>query len=169
MKKIIYLVIHCTATPEGMAVTSVTIKKWHTSPPPAGRGWKQVGYSDMIHLNGMVENLVPYDEDEFIQPREITNGVEGLNSKSRHVVYVGGMDVDNKKPLDTRTREQNLALRNYIFNMIAHHPDIKVAGHCQFAQKACPSFDVPVWLGAIGVSEKNIYRVKTTDGVAIPS
>ncbi len=169
MKKILYLIIHCTATPEGRPVTAATIKKWHTAPPPAGRGWNQVGYSDMIHLNGMVENLVPYNEDEYVQPREITNGVAGYNSQSRHVVYVGGLDADGRKPMDTRTREQMLALRNYIFNMIAHHPDIKVAGHCQFAEKACPSFDVPVWLGAIGVSEKNIYRVKAKNKVATPS
>lgn len=169
MKKIIYLIIHCTATPEGKAITSATIRKWHTSPPPAGRGWKQVGYSDVIHLNGMVENLVPYDEDEYVQPREITNGVEGINSKSRHVVYVGGMDADGKKPMDSRTSEQRMALRNYVFNIIAHHPDILVAGHNQFANKACPSFDVPKWLSGIGVQEKNIYRVNAKNEAATPS
>lgn len=169
MKRIIYLIIHCTATAEGQAITSLTIRKWHTSPPPLGRGWKQVGYSDMIHLNGLVENLVPYDEDEFVQPREITNGAEGINAKSRHVVYVGGMDADGKKPMDTRTREQRLALRNYVFNMISHHPDILIAGHNQFANKACPSFDVPLWLSGIGVPEKNIYRATAKNKVVTPS
>jgi hypothetical protein len=160
MKQLTYLVIHCTATPQGMAVTSKKIREWHTSPPPLGRGWKQVGYSDMIHLNGMVENLVPYNEDDVVQPREVTNGVTGCNTISRHVVYVGGMDEDNKNAKDTRTREQLLSLRNYVINMIAHHPDILISGHNQFANKACPSFDVPKWLNAIGINNKNIYTKK---------
>jgi N-acetylmuramoyl-L-alanine amidase len=112
----------------------------------------------MIHLNGIVENLVPYNDDDIVQPREITNGAEGLNGISRHVVYVGGMDVDNLHPKDTRTPEQLMALRNYVVNMIAHYPDVKVAGHNQFSAKACPSFEVAKWLGAIGIAEKNIYR-----------
>lgn len=169
MKKILYLIIHCTATPEGRAITSSLIREWHMSPPPKGRGWKQVGYSDMIHLNGLVENLVPYNEDEFVQPREITNGAEGINSLARHVVYVGGMDIDNKNPVDTRSKEQRLALRNYVFNMISNHPDILIAGHNQFSKKACPSFDVPLWLSGIGVPEKNIYRVVAKNKVQSPS
>lgn len=156
MKKLQYLVIHCTATPEGRAVTSKQIREWHTSPPPKGRGWSQVGYSDMIHLNGMVENLVPYNDDEYVDPRELTNGAVGINSISRHVVYVGGMDEDMKWSRDTRTREQLLALRNYVVHQIAIHPEIKVGGHNQFAAKACPSFDVPKWLRSIGIAEKNI-------------
>lgn len=157
MKKLTYLIIHCTATPQGMAITSKKLREWHTSPPPIGRGWKQVGYSDMIHLNGLVENMVPYNCDGIVQPREVTNGVVGINDIARHVVYVGGMDEDNKIVKDTRTREQSLALRNYIFNVISHYPNILIAGHNQFANKACPSFDVPKWLNGIGVNSKNIY------------
>ncbi|RHB24096.1 lysozyme, partial [Bacteroides stercoris] len=32
MAKLKYLVIHCTATPEGREVSSADIRKWHTSP-----------------------------------------------------------------------------------------------------------------------------------------
>ena len=57
MGKLKYLVLHCTATPEGREVTADEIRRWHTSAPPVGRGWKQVGYTDMIHLDGRVERL----------------------------------------------------------------------------------------------------------------
>lgn len=158
MNKLIYLIIHCTATPEGMPLTAARIREMHTSAPPKGRGWKQVGYSDMIHLNGMVENLVPYNNDNKVDPWEITNGVQGINSISRHVVYVGGMDRDNRIPKDTRTTEQKMALANYVKQTIAQHPDILVGGHFQFANKACPSFDTVNWLKGIGIPLKNIYQ-----------
>jgi N-acetylmuramoyl-L-alanine amidase len=154
-----YLVIHCTATPEGRAVTSKTIREWHTSPEPKGRGWKQVGYSDIIHLNGLLENMVKYDGDNEVEPWEITNGVSGtINKIARHVVYVGGMNKDNTAAKDTRTPEQLMSMANYIKQTIAQHPDILISGHNQFAPKACPSFDVPKWLGRIGIAPKNIYQ-----------
>lgn len=155
--KLTYLVIHTTATPEGRVVTPGDIKRWHTSPPPQGRSWKQVGYSDMITIEGELINLVPYNEDDNVDKWEITNGVAGINSISRHVVYVGGCD-ENMKPKDTRTNEQLKTLSEYVWNTIEKHPDILVAGHNQFtAAKACPSFDVPTWLLEIGVDEDNIY------------
>jgi hypothetical protein len=149
-----YLVIHCTDTPAGMRVLPEDIRFWHTAPPPKGRGWKQVGYSDMILLNGVLINLVPYDDDNEVDPWEITNGVKGINGVSRHVVYVGG-----KPAKDTRTKAQEETMRKYVLDKIARYPDILVAGHRQFdPNKACPSFDVPTWLRSIGVEEKNIYK-----------
>ena len=59
MAKMKYLVIHCTATPEGREVTAADIRHWHCDPPAkGGRGWKQVGYTDLVHLDGSIERLV---------------------------------------------------------------------------------------------------------------
>ena len=158
--KLKYLVIHCTATPSGMKVTPEDIRYWHLAPPPHGRGWRQVGYSDMILLDGTLVNLVPYNDDDNVDRWEITNGVAGINSQSRHVVYVGGTD-KQLKAKDTRTPEQLQTLSDYVRRTILKHPDIKVAGHNQFAAKACPSFSVPLWLSSIGVMPKNIYTPMT--------
>lgn len=155
--KLQYLVLHCTATPAGMRVTPEDIRFWHTSAPPKGRGWRQVGYSDMILLDGTLVNLVPYNDDDNVDRWEITNGVAGINSQSRHVVYVGGTD-KQLKAKDTRTPEQLQTLSDYVRRTILKHPDIKVAGHNQFAAKACPSFSVPLWLSSIGVDARNIYK-----------
>lgn len=93
MAKLKYLVIHCTATPEGREVSSADIRKWHTSPvAQGGRGWKQVGYTDLFHLNGGVERLVENNEDAQVDPWEVTNGAKGYNSVSRHIVYAGGVE-----------------------------------------------------------------------------
>ena len=152
MTKLKYLVIHCTATPEGRSMTSAQLRQMHTAPvAEGGRGWKQVGYSDMIHTNGGVENLVKYDEDGYVDPHEITNGAAGFNSVCRHIAYVGGIDADGK-PKDTRTPEQKKAMRNYIAKFIMHNPTVKVVGHNYLNKdKACPSFDVARWLKSEGL------------------
>lgn len=152
MAKLQYLVIHCTATPEGREVSAADIRRWHTSPAPAGRGWKQVGYTDLFHLDGSVERLVDNNEDMNVDPWEITNGAKGYNSVSRHVVYAGGCD-KKMQPKDTRTEAQKEALKRYVLDFHARHPDVRIVGHNQLAAKACPSFDVPQWLAAIGIKQ----------------
>lgn len=156
MAKLELLLIHCTASVEGKELTAADIRREHTSPPPKGRGWGQVGYSDLLHLDGRIENLVPYDNDDIVQPREITNGSVGINGKTRHISYVGGLDI-KLKPKDTRTVGQLTALKNYVYDFLVKHPTAKVAGHNQFAAKACPCFDVPKWLESISVNKSNIY------------
>jgi N-acetylmuramoyl-L-alanine amidase len=153
MKPLQYLVIHCTATPEGREVSSADIRRWHLSPPPAGRGWKQVGYTDLIHLNGGVERLVQNNEDAMVDSWEITNGASGINSVSRHIVYVGGVAADGKTVKDTRTIEQRNALKKYVLEFHKRFPHVKIKGHNEFAPKGCPSFSVPQWLLKIGINQ----------------
>jgi len=150
-KKIQYLIIHCTATQEGRPVTRKDIEEWHLQ----GRGWDRLGYSDMVHLDGKLENLTAYDDDDQVESHEITWGATGINSISRHIVYVGGVDM-KLKPKDTRTEAQKLTLEKYVKDAIKRYPWIKVAGHNQFASKACPSFDVRTWANSIGIPSKNI-------------
>lgn len=147
-----FLVLHCTATPEDRSVTSGDIRKWHTSSvSKGGRGWKQVGYTDMIHLDGKVERLVQNNEDANVDPWEITNGAKGYNGTSRHVVYVGGVAKDGKTPRDTRTSQQLRAMAEYVKDFHRRFPDVKIVGHNELAAKACPSFDVQKWLREIGI------------------
>lgn len=149
-----YLVLHCTATKQGREVTSDEIRHWHTDPvSKGGRGWKQVGYTDMIHLDGSVERLVDNNEDAFVDGWEITNGATGYNSKSRHVVYVGGLASDAKTPKDTRTVEQLEAMKRYVLDFHRRFPKVKIIGHNEIAAKACPSFDVQAWLSQIGIKQ----------------
>lgn len=152
-----YLIIHCTDTLPGREVTSKEIRSWHTSPIAlGGRGWKQVGYADMIHLNGKVENLVPYNQDNLVDNWEITNGATGFNGNSRHVVYVGGKGFDGKSK-DTRTAEQLKALEVYIRVFLEKHPMCKIGGHYQVNPgRDCPSFKMPEWLKSIKIPQANI-------------
>lgn len=152
-----YLVIHCTATPEGKYYDQEDIKRWHLSPKPKGRGWSKVGYSELFLLDGTIETLVDYNHNDEIESFEMTNGAKGINSVSRHICYVGGTDSKGKAK-DTRTEEQKKALEMYVKSFLTVAPYIKIAGHYHFANKACPSFNVEEWLRSIGVKEKNIYK-----------
>ena len=189
-----YLIIHCSATPEGMEVTKEMLEEWHMGPMDnsdgsvnykgkkyssreklpdekingklikniKGRGWDRFGYSDFLHLDGSLENLTPFNQDNKVDPWEITWGVAGINSRSRHICYAGGLREevidDHYEPADTRTDEQIYSMEVYVRYMILRHPNIKVAGHRQFANKACPCFDVPTWARSIGIPEKNIHN-----------
>lgn len=156
MGKVLRLVLHCTATREGREVSSNEIRAWHTNPvSKGGRGWKQVGYTDMIHLDGKVERMVDNNEDAFVDPWEVTNGATGYNNTSRHVVYVGGCASDGKTPKDTRTEAQRKALEDYVKDFHRRFPSIPIVGHGQLpgVKKACPSFDVSKWLKEIGINQ----------------
>lgn len=149
-----YLVIHCTATPEGREVSAADIRHWHTDPvSKGGRGWKQVGYTDLIHLDGSVERLVKNNEDANVDDWEVTNGAAGYNSVSRHIVYAGGCDKSGK-PKDTRTAAQKEALKRYVRDFHERFPWIRIVGHHELNPgKACPSFDVASWLREIGIRQ----------------
>ncbi len=154
MTKLKYLVLHCTATPEGREVTGADIRRWHTSPvSKGGRGWKQPGYTDIIHLDGTVERIVDNNEDANVDPWEITNGAKGYNSVSRHVVYAGGCARDGKTPKDTRTPAQLKAMEAYVKDFHKRFPGVRIIGHNEVAAKACPSFDVQKWLKSIGINQ----------------
>lgn len=140
-KRIEYLIIHCTATEVGREVTSEEIRRWHTGAPPQGRGWRQVGYTDMIHLDGKIERLVNNNEDANVDGWEITNGAKGFNTTSRHVVYVGG--TRDGLPADTRTPAQKKALKAYVADFRKRFPWVEVVGHNDINPgKSCPCFNV---------------------------
>lgn len=151
-----YLVIHCTATIAGREVSKEELISWHTAPPPLGRGWSKVGYSDLIHLDGTIENLIPYDEDNIVDPFEISNGAKGINYCSRHIAYVGGINPNNGHASDTRTKKQIQALTNYLKTFHTIHPETQIFGHYHFAPKACPSFNVKKFL--LSINLKQFYK-----------
>ncbi len=149
-----YLVIHCTATPEGREVSSGDIRRWHTSPASeGGRGWDRVGYTDMIHLDGTVERLTANNEDVLVDPPEITYGARGINRVSRHLVYVGGVAKDARTPKDTRTPAQLQAMAAYVLDFHERFPDVIIIGHNEVSDKYCPSFDVRALLKTIGITD----------------
>ena len=128
-RKIERIIIHCAATPEGRDIKMETIKSWHVK----GRGWSDIGYHYIIELDGSIRNGRPLERSGA--------HTKGHNATSIGVCYVGGVDKD-KRPKDTRTEAQRDAMDKLIDSLRGEHPDATIHGHNEFANKACPSFDV---------------------------
>lgn len=144
MKQLKYLFIHCSATPEGRDLSGEDIKRYHLE----GRGWSRPGYRLVIRLDGSIDRLIDVNDNAWVESDEITNGARGYNSVSHHICYVGGVDRD-MKPKDTRTEAQRQTLKEIVRWYQQNVPNIKVLGHNEVANKACPSFDVQKFLREI--------------------
>jgi N-acetylmuramoyl-L-alanine amidase len=125
MRKIEYIVCHCTATSQDAKVETI-INNWKKL------GWKNVGYHYLIEANGKVHKLASHET--------ITNGVKGFNSKSIHVSYIGGKDKDD------RTNVQKLAMECILRDLKSLYPNAIIQGHRDFPNvaKSCPRFDAKV-------------------------
>lgn len=142
------IVIHCTATPEGRAVSVDQLRQDHRA-----QGWSDIGYHYVVTLDGRVH--LGRDVDRA------GAHVAGHNAHSIGIVYVGGLEakkdgvpVSKLQAKDTRTPEQKAALVALLKSLRKFYPDAKIRGHRDFSPdkngnnivepeewiKMCPSF-----------------------------
>ena len=143
MRKIKYLVVHCTASPQATSVDSIK-RYWKNV-----MKWDDPGYHVIVEPDGEAVVLAPIEA--------ITNGVKGFNSKSIHISYIGGVD-KNGKPVDNRTPEQKATLLRYLTKWKEIFPAAIILGHRDFSPdkngngrvdpweriKECPCFDAKI-------------------------
>lgn len=128
MREINRIILHCTATVEGLEFKASTIDLWHKK-----RGWSEIGYHYVLYADGTIAT-----------GRDIRKKgahVKGHNYDSVGVAYVGGLD-KNKTPKDTMTMPQEMAFLHLVNSLRVVFGDMSVHGHNEFSSKACPSFDV---------------------------
>jgi N-acetylmuramoyl-L-alanine amidase len=131
-KKTTEIIIHCSATKEGKNFTVNQIHNMHLQ-----RGFSGIGYNYYIDLNGDIWE----GRAEECVGAHTTNH----NSISVGICYCGGLD-SNGKPKDTRTPLQ-LAAMIWLCRMLhKKYPNATFHGHKEFANKACPCFDVKQWV-----------------------
>lgn len=129
MRKIDYIVVHSSASPEGREDTVEDIHRWHKA-----RGFKDIGYHFIIELDGIVFEGRPISQQGA--------HVKGFNKNSIGVCYIGGTSNDrDRKPKDTRTPEQKPSLRKLLSDLKDMFPNAKIVGHRDLTATACPSFD----------------------------
>jgi len=133
------LIWHCSATRKGQHFTVEDIRNWHVA-----RGWSDIGYHRVVYLDGTVRAG---------RDMERTGAhVKGRNTGTLGYCYIGGVDIDGK-PMDTRTAAQKASMAKLTHEAMRDYGITKVTGHNEYANKACPSFDVqtdPVIQAAMG-------------------
>lgn len=133
MRNIDKIIIHCSATPPDMDIGAEEIRRWHVN----GNGWSDIGYHYVIKRDGMV------DAGRDV---EITGAhTKGHNKGSIGICMVGGIDSEGNAQ-NNFTRRQFKTLENMVRFMKATYKNATIHGHREFANKACPSFDVQKWL-----------------------
>ena len=128
MRPIDRLFIHCSATTPKMDIGVNEIRKWHTN-----RGFTDIGYHFVIRRDGTIEDGRDIDK--------VGAHVAGYNTGSIGICMVGGVDAAMKAE-DNFTVEQWRSIRNLLRILKADYPKATIHGHNEFANKACPSFDV---------------------------
>lgn len=128
MREIRYIVAHCTATQQSVTVESIQAY-WRNV-----LKWKSPGYHYLVRPDGSYLNLLPIEQ--------VSNGVQGFNSVSIHVSFIGGVDKNNK-PVDNRTPAQKATMLKLILELKSKFRSAVVQGHRDFpnVHKACPCFD----------------------------
>jgi len=141
MRDINLIVIHCTASKEGVELSVADIDKMHKA-----KGWRGIGYHYVIGLDGVPRLGRPV--------QEVGAHVKGHNEDSIGIVYVGGLDA-NGKPKDTRTAAQKKGLVELLKMLKVQFKDAVICGHRDLSPdkdgdgvvekhewlKACPCFD----------------------------
>lgn len=128
-RNIKYIVLHCSATKEGVHFEKKDIDKWHKQ-----QGWAEIGYNYVVLLDGTIQNGRDVNK--------VPAHVSGYNSNSIGICYIGGID-KNQAAKDTRTAAQKKALKELVLELKKLYPNAIVQGHRDFPKvaKACPCFD----------------------------
>lgn len=142
MRKINYIVVHCSATREGCTLTSKVLEAEHRR-----RGFRTTGYHYYIRRNGTVLGT---------RSLELPGAhCRGHNKYSIGICYEGGLDARGN-PKDTRTPEQRSALHLLVYQLLQQFRNARVCGHRDLSPdldgdgtvepwewvKQCPCFEV---------------------------
>jgi len=140
MRPINEIIVHCAATPPDMyegknlEYKIQQITAWHKA-----RNFRTIGYHFVIDRDGRTLPGRPVEE----QGAHVSN----RNEKSIGICLWGGHGGGKSDAfLDNFTPAQDLALRQLIASLQAKYgPNLHLSGHHEYANKACPTFDVRSW------------------------
>lgn len=113
MRKIERIFVHCTAGSQKQTIEDLKAEFKR-------KGWKNPGYHYVVMPNGRIECMLLEDG--------ISNGVQGYNSTSINVAYIGGID-EKGKGVDNRTDAQKNSLKKILSELKQKYPDAKIMGH----------------------------------------
>lgn len=139
MRTIKRIFVHCTASSQTWGVNELANEFKR-------KGWRNPGYHVVITPDGKCHQLLDYEK--------VSNGVQGYNSNSINVAYMGGID-ERGKAVDNRTDAQKDSLRKLLKLLKGRYPKAEILGHRDISPdtngngkvdsweriKECPCFD----------------------------
>lgn len=129
MRTVTLLVIHCSATPQGVGLSFDDCRRDHIR----HRGWSDIGYHFYITRDGEIHRGRPLEKVGAHCLRH--------NRHSVGICYEGGLTAACH-PADTRTPEQKASLLALLRELKRHFPHALIVGHHDLdPRKACPCFD----------------------------
>ena len=130
MRTITEIIIHCSATKPSMDIGADWIRKIHVQQ----NKWLDIGYHYVIRRNGAVEDGRPLNE--------VGAHCQGHNTGTIGICMVGGIS-ETGRPENNFTAAQFESVQLLINTLVDEFPEIiKLSGHNDYANKACPSFNV---------------------------
>ena len=130
------IIVHCAATKPSMDIGAEEIRGWHVE----GNGWSDIGYHWVIRRDGTIEAG---------RPEDISGAhCKDHNSGSIGVCLVGGIDEAGDADANF-TMAQYTSLKEVLNDIRMRNTITKLSGHRDYANKACPSFDVNAWYGEL--------------------
>lgn len=152
-RKIDKIIIHCSASKEGVDIGVKEINTMHIK-----RGFSGIGYHYVVRINGVIET-----------GRDICKvgaHTSGYNTGSIGICYIGGLD-RNGKIKDTRTLAQKNALYQLVKKLMGMYPIKEVKGHRDYSPdkngdgviskyewiKGCPCFEVADFMREYGLDK----------------
>jgi N-acetylmuramoyl-L-alanine amidase len=130
MRPINEIIVHCSATKPSMDIGADWIRKIHVQQ----NKWKDIGYHYVIRRNGAIEN------GRLLS--QIGAHCEGHNTGTIGICMVGGIS-ETGRAENNFTPAQFETVQRLIRDLVAEFPAIvKLSGHNDYANKACPCFNV---------------------------
>jgi len=130
MRPINEIIIHCSATKPSMDIGADWIRRVHVQQ----NKWSDIGYHYIVRRNGAVE-----------VGRHISHvgaHCNGHNIGTIGICMVGGIS-ETGRPENNFTPDQFESVQLLINSMVNMFPGIiKLSGHNDYANKACPCFNV---------------------------
>lgn len=129
MRRIVFIIIHCSATPDGKELPFEACRRDHIR----NRGFTDIGYHFYLTRDGVIHR--------GRNQERVGAHCKGHNAHSIGVCYEGGLNARGK-PADTRTLLQRGAMLALVRELAKVYPSAIIVGHHDLNPiKPCPCFD----------------------------
>jgi hypothetical protein len=124
--------LHCSASDNKGHDDVQVMKRWHMDPPPAGRGWSDVGYHFFIKKDGTIQRG---------RPLESVPAAQANHNAGTIAICCHGLDVAAFTPAQFASLRDLCGQIDDAYGASGSGGRVTFHGHCEVSAKSCPVFD----------------------------